>query len=148
MRPAAGLTLLELLVALALATVLAGLAVPALERPRAAWRLQAATRQVVMDLKLARARAIAAGVPQRVRFAVPGTSYRHERQRAPGTWVASGPATALPDGVAIADCTAAGDAVGFRPRGHAASFGALTLRNEHDETRQVVVDIAGRLRVQ
>lgn len=146
-RPAA-FTLLELLIALALAGVLIGIAVPALNRPRETWRLQAAARQVVMDLKLARARAIASGTSQRLRFAVPGAAYQHERQRAPGAYAASGPATALPDGVTVADCTAAGDAVSFRPRGHAASFGTITLRNRYDETRRVVVDIAGRLRVQ
>ena len=50
-------------------------------------------------------------LPQMLRFAVPGTAYQHERQRAPGAFAASGPATALPDGITVADCTAAGDAV-------------------------------------
>lgn len=143
-----GLTLLELVVALTLAGVLGAVAVPTVQRQLERWRLAAAVRQVVMDLKLARARAIAGGTAQRVRFAVPGTSYRRERQQRPGgDYAPVGPATALPDGVWVVDCTAAGDGIGFRPRGHAITFGTVTLRGAAGDERQVVVDIAGRLRV-
>lgn len=142
-----GFTLLELLIAITLAGVLSAVAVPAVQRQVERWRLGAAARQVVMDLKVARGRAILDGATQRLRFAVPGASYQRERQRPGGAYAASGPATPLPDGVRVVDCTAAGDGIGFRPRGHAISFGTVTLRNASGDERQVVVDIAGRLRV-
>lgn len=143
-----GFTLFELLIALALAGVLGAVAVPAVQRQLERLRLAAAARQVVMDLKLARARAIAGGAAQRVHFAVPGGSYQHERQRPGGAYAPTGPATALPDGVRVVDCTAAGDGIGFRPRGHAITFGTVTLRDAAGDERRVVVDIAGRMRVQ
>lgn len=143
-----GFTLLELLVAVALAGVLGAVAVPEARRQLERWRLSAAARQVVMDLKVARARAIAGGAAQRVHFAVPGGSYQHERQRPGGAYAPIGPVTALPDGVRVVDCTAAGDGIGFRPRGHAISFGTVTLRDAVGDERLVVVDIAGRMRVQ
>lgn len=144
---ARGFTLLELLVALALFAATAGLAVPAWQRQLDTWRLAAATRQVVMDLKVARARAISAGATYRVRFPEDAAHYVLERQQSGGAYAAAAPATALPDGVRIDACTAAGSGVSFRPRGHAATFGTITLRNPSG-VRQVVVDIAGRLRVQ
>lgn len=143
-----GFTLLELLVALALIAVLTGTALLGYRRALAGWRLSAAARQVVMDLKLARARAILDATSHRLRFAVPGTSYQHERRRASGTYEASGPPTSLPTDIVIAACTAVGSGISFRPRGHAGTFGSVTLRNSDGDQRAVVVDIVGRTRVQ
>ncbi len=143
-----GFTLLELLVALALLAATSGLAVPAWQRQLDDWRLAAATRQVVMDLKVARARSISSGVTHRVHFPDAAAQYTLERQQAGGAYAAAAPATALPDGVRVVECTAAGSGVSFRPRGHAAAFGTITLRNRAGAERQVVVDIAGRMRVQ
>jgi hypothetical protein len=112
------------------------------------WRLGAAARQVVMDLKVARGRAIIGGAAHRLHFAVPGGSYQLERQRPGGAYAAISPRTLLPDGVRVVDCTASGDGIGFRPRGHAITFGTVTLRNGSGDERRVIVDIAGRMRVQ
>lgn len=143
-----GFTLLEALIALALLGVLAAIGVPTAQRQIERWRIAAAARQVVMDLKVARGRAIIGGAAHRLRFAVPGDSYRLERQRPGGAYAAVGPSTPLPDGVRVVDCTAAGDGIGFRPRGHAITFGTVTLRNGRGDERRVIVDIAGRMRVQ
>lgn len=143
-----GFTLLELLIALALAAVLGAGALLEYRRTLAGVRLAAATRQVVMDLKLARARAILGSATHRVRFPVPGTSYQHERQRISGTYEPTGPATPLPADVTVAGCSGAGSGISFRPRGHAAAFGSIVLRNRDGAERAVVVDIVGRMRVQ
>jgi prepilin-type N-terminal cleavage/methylation domain-containing protein len=143
-----GFTLLELLIAVSLGAVLAGTALLGYRRMLAGWRLDAAARQVVMDLKLARAWAILDSATHRVRFAVPGTSYQHERQRPSGTYEPNAPPTVLPPDVEIADCTGAGSGISFRPRGYAAAFGTVALRNRDGATRAVVVDIMGRMRVQ
>jgi len=143
-----GFTLLELVVAMTLIAVLAGAALPGLARMLAGWRLSAAARQVVMDLKLARARAMLDSATHRVRFPVPGSGYQHERQRASGVYEPTGPRTGLPGDVEIIACSAAGSGISFRPRGHAGAFGSVTLRNSVGDQRAVVVDIVGRIRVQ
>jgi prepilin-type N-terminal cleavage/methylation domain-containing protein len=145
---ASGFTLFELLIALALATVLAATAVPELRRSLAGWRINAAARLVVMDLKHARARAIAESATHRIRFATPGGAYQLERQRANGAYTDIGPSTQLGDGILVVECTAPGSGVAFRPRGHAATFGTVRLRNATGDERRVVIDIAGRMRVQ
>ena len=143
-----GFSLLELLIAVALVAVLTGTALVTGPRLLAGWRLAAAARQIVMDLKLARARAILASATHRVHFAVSGTTYRHERQRPSGSYDPIAPPTSLPDDVAIASCTAAGSGISFRPRGNAGAFGTVTVRNTYGDQRAVVVDIVGRVRVQ
>jgi prepilin-type N-terminal cleavage/methylation domain-containing protein len=148
MGNARGLTLLELLIALSLCTILAGAATLGLPRMLAEWRLRAAARQVLMDLKFTRARAILASASHRLRFPVPGTTYQHQRQRPSGTYESIGPPTELPPEVTIVGCSGAGSGISFRPRGHAGAFGTVTLRNRDGGERAVVVDIVGRLRVQ
>ena len=143
-----GFTLLELLIGLALCAVLAGTALLGVPRMLAGWRLSAAARQVVMDLKLTRARAILDSATHRLRFAAPGTTYQHERQRPSGAYEPVGPAISLPADVEIADCSGAGSGISFRPRGQAGAFGTVTLRNHDGDQRAVVVDIVGRTRVQ
>lgn len=143
-----GLTLLELLVAVALLGVLAAVGVPSVQRQIERWRIGAAARQVVMDLKAARGRAILGGAAYRVHFTVPGDRYQLERQRAGGTYAAVSPPVLLPHGVRVVDCTATADGIGFRPRGHAITFGTVTVRNGSGDERRVIVDIAGRIRVQ
>ena len=143
-----GFSLLELVVALCLAAVLTAAALLGYQRMLAGWRLNAAARQVVMDLKLARARAILDSATHRIRFAVPGTSYQHERQRPSGTYAPSGPPIQLPSDIEIVGCTGAGLGLSFRPRGYAGTFGTVALRNRDGDQRAVVVDIAGRIRVQ
>ena len=143
-----GFTLLELLIAVALIAILTGAALLGYQRTLAGARLNAAARQVVMDLKLTRARALLDGATHRVRFTVPGRSYQHERQRPDGGYEAAGPPTDLPADVDVVGCTGAGSGISFRPRGLAGAFGTVALRNRDGAERDVVVDIAGRLRVQ
>ena len=88
------------------------------------------------------------GRSTRVHFAVPGGTYQRERQRG-ATYVAVGPPTS-PARRRRSRSTArrSASSVGFRPRGHAATFGSVTLRDADGDERRVVVDIAGRMRVE
>src|SRR5258706_8335499 len=144
---ARGFTILELIVALALIGVLAAAAgwraiawVPEL-------RLEAAARQVVLELRLMRGRAMAEQSYHRLFFAPANETYRRQ-QRSGATYQNDGAPVALPPGIDLVDCTAANAAISFAPRGTAASFGRVTLRNANGRERQVIVDIVGRVRVQ
>jgi Tfp pilus assembly protein FimT len=140
--------MLELLTALAIASIVGGTALLGYRETMADWRLNAAVRQVVMDLKATRSRAIMENAGQRICFAVPSTRYQRQRQDASRNYVDIGAPTSLPDGIETTDCTARDDAVTFQPRGHASSFGAITVRNAKGTERRIVVDMAGRLRVE
>jgi prepilin-type N-terminal cleavage/methylation domain-containing protein len=144
---ARGFTVLELVVALALIGVLAAAA----GWRALAWlpelRLEAAARQVVLDLRWTRARAMAEQTYRRLVFAPAGETYRRQR-RSGTTYQNDGPPIGLPAGIDLFDCSAANAAISFAPRGTAASFGRVTLRNANGRERQVIVDIVGRVRVQ
>lgn len=143
-----GLSLAELLAALALAGVIAGTSLAGYSRMLSQWRLNAAARQVVMDLKAARVRAIMENVSQRVHFVTPGTHYQRQREDESRRYADDWPPTALPAGIQTVACTASGANITFQPRGHASTFGTISLRNAEGMQRRVVVDIAARLRVE
>jgi hypothetical protein len=144
---ARGFTVLELVIALGLA---GGLGAMAAWRA-VAWlpelRLDMAARQVVLDLRLTRGRAMAEQSQRRLVFATADDTYRRQR-RIGALYESEGPPIPLPPGIDLLDCSAAGAAIAFAARGTAASFGRVTLRNVNGRERQVVVDMVGRVRVQ
>jgi len=143
---ARGYTVLELLVVAGLIGALAALGAWRAAEWLPEQRLEAATRQVVLDLRLARGRALAEQRPTRLAFSLADGSYRPQ-QRVDGVFADSGPAVSLPPGIALAACSAPGDAIAFSPRGTASSFGSLALRNPRGRERRVIVDMVGRVRV-
>jgi Tfp pilus assembly protein FimT len=143
-----GLSVLELLTAVLIASILSGTAVLGYGRMLASWRLNAAVRQIVMDLKVTRSRAITENTGQRIRFVVPSSLYQRQRREASSAYADVGEPISLPDGIETIDCTARDATVTFQPRGHASTFGTITLRNPEGAERRIVVDMAGRLRVE
>ena len=143
-----GLSLLEVLVALSVALLVAGAAIAQYGTMLSGWRLNAAARQVVMDLKLTRARAMTTETDHRLLFTEQTSGYQRQQKQPSGTYANDGPAIALPDGITVIGCTAVASSVTFRPRGHASTFGTITLTNADGGQRQIVVDIVGRMRVQ
>ncbi len=133
--------------ALSLASILAGIAALSHHALRPRLDLRDAARQVVMDLKVARLRAAAENVNHRIVFTNGGGTYQPQRKNG-SSYTNTAPAVPLPPDIVVADCTANGNAIGFRPRGNAATFGTVTIRNRFGEARQIVVDIAGQVRVQ
>jgi general secretion pathway protein H len=144
---AGGWTLLEVVVVVGLMSILAGTAVLAHQAARPMLDLSAGVRQVAMELRVARMRAISDGVGYRVVFAAGGAAYQKQRQGS-STYLDDGPPVALPRGVVVAGCNGSGGAISFRPRGNAGSFGTVTIQNGNGDQRQVVVNIAGRVRIQ
>lgn len=143
---ARGVTVLEVVVVAALIGVATGFGAWRAVEWLPDLRLDAAARQVVMDLRLARARAMAE--QERRRLLVAAGAGVYLRQRAAGSsWSDDGPPVSLPDGIRAVACTAPGGAFTFAPRGTAATFGTLALRNVRGRERRIVVDIVGRVRV-
>jgi Tfp pilus assembly protein FimT len=147
MEDASGLSVLELVITLGLTAVLAGFSILGHHALRPGLNLTIATRQVLMDLQVARMRAVAHNADQRIVFASGGTSYRLQRRNG-SKYDDEGQPVELPAGIIVRDCTAATSAISFRPRGTAGTFGTLTLQNSQGDIRRVVVDIAGHVRVQ
>src|SRR5262245_37578263 len=96
-----GLTILEILISLSIIAIVTGIALPSFATLRAQSRLNAAARQIVLDLKVARARAIGDLAGHRVRFVVRAPTYQHQRQRGDGSYADDGAPVALPDGVGV-----------------------------------------------
>jgi Tfp pilus assembly protein FimT len=141
------LSVLELLVVLALMAILAGFAVLDHQAMRPGLDLRMAARQVVLDLRVARMRAVAEHVTRRVVFPAGTATYQPQRKNGSG-YVDDGIAVRLPRGIVISDCNATGSGIGFKARGNAATFGTVVLGNSRGETRRVIVDIAGQVRAQ
>ncbi len=146
MDHASGLTLLELVIVLSIASVLAGTTVLAHQALRPGLILSMAARQVVMDLKIARMRAVTDHVSYRLRF--PGGSGTYQAQRKSGTgYDDEGRPVPLPQGIIVVDCTGRDQSISFVPRGNAGSFGTVTIGNARGEARHISVNIAGQVRV-
>jgi len=143
-----GLTVIELIAAVAVAGILGGTAVSSYHSMLADWRLNAAARQLIVDLQRARAQAVAENAGHRLQFTLPAQSYARQREADPSVYEPLGNPTALPEGVEVVGCTARGAAVGFAPRGHASTFGTITLRGASGREHRVIVDIAGRARIE
>jgi prepilin-type N-terminal cleavage/methylation domain-containing protein len=142
-----GVTLLELIVAIAIAATLAGIGVLAYARMVDDLRLNQAARQIFLDLTATRARALADNVGRRLVFESDRDVYQPQQQV--GTdYRDDGTCIVLPPGIDLAECTASGSAVAFRPRGNAGTFGTITIRNRVNRERRIVIDIAGRIRVE
>jgi len=147
MTKTSGFSLLELMVVVSIAAILGGISVLSQQAMRPRLDLAMAARQVAMDLKVARMHAVTDNTNYRVVF--PDSSARYQHQRKNGNdYVDDGVTTALPRGIVIAECTASDNAISFRPRGNAATFGTVALRNANGDVRKIIVDIAGEVRVQ
>lgn len=108
-------------------------------------RLHWAGQQLSLDLQRARLRAVAENVDWRL--VLRDDTYQVQRSTG-AAYVDVGSSTPLPVGIRITSCTAPGCIIRFRPMGNAATFGAVTLRHAIGRERRVIVNIAGRVRVE
>ena len=142
-----GITLFEVLTALALTSILAGTAVANFRTTRHQWQLEVATRQIALDLRAARVKAIASSTTHRLRFEAPGSRYDREISTANRIFIRDGETRDLPRGTTVTKCNGRNSAISFRPRGNAGSFGTITVANANGDTRDIVIDMAGRVRI-
>src|SRR6185295_12502442 len=106
-----------------------------------------ASRQILLDLRLARSRAITERLNHRLVFVPASETYRRQR-RPEGTYEDEGPPVTLPAGIDLVDCNATVKAITFAPRGTASTFGTITLRAPNGDQRRIITDMVGRVRVQ
>lgn len=142
-----GFTVLELIVALSIAFIVMGIALPAFLSWLPTLRLSSAARQVAADLQVARMKAISQNTKYRVTFvgAIPGaTSYKVEKDNS-GSFVAESGPFSLPDGITVSAVSATSE---FQPRGTANAASQITLQNSSNETKTVEVVVVGRVKIQ
>jgi prepilin-type N-terminal cleavage/methylation domain-containing protein len=147
MGTTSGLSLLELIIVLAVASILAGIGVLGHQALRPRLNLGLAARQVVMDLKLARMHAVTDHVNHRIVFSSESRTYQAQRKSGQG-YKDEGPPVSLPEGIVVASCTANDHSIMFVPRGNAGTFGTIAIRNTQGDERRVIVNIAGQVRIQ
>ncbi len=140
-----GFTLIELIVAIGIFSLLIAIATPFWASLLPGYQLNSAAQQIAADLQSASTRAMA----QYRRFKVvfnSATSYSLQREQTPGAGdyaVFRGPIN-LPLGItAVSDNTPV-----FQTRGNASPGATITLTNSKGETKTVAVDLTGLVDVQ
>ena len=139
-----GFSLLELLIALGLVSIV--LATAALGWPHvdAALQLDAGLHQIAADLHAAQTLAIASAAHVRLVFPVGGTAYRRERMDDAGVYQAD-LSRQLPPGIQIADANSGGDLV-FSARGQGEN-GTVTLADRSGIRRGIRLNQRGRVTI-
>ena len=138
----AGFSFVELLVTLAIGGILAAVAAPRIPVMLASYDVAEATRQVALDLRLARGRAITSNGHARLQF--DGYTYTPQRESAPGsgTYVSDGALQKLASTVTV---TTNPGAPTFDSRGLTTQAYTVTLSNSYGTTKTITVTTIGRI---
>lgn len=138
-----GFTVLELIVAIAIAMIVLGIAVPSFMTWLPTLRLSSGARQVATDLQVARMKAISQNTKFRINFGtLPASTYVVEKDSG-GFSADSGPFS-LPEGITVTAVSATSE---FQPRGTASATSTITLQNVNSETKSVQIAIVGRVTI-
>ena len=135
---------MEVLVAMALFTVLYAIAVPNLQAMRAPYALDSAAFQVAAHLNMARQRAIARNVRYRVAFSPSG--YHLERETSPNTFVTDSGTFAPPHEVTIGSPSPANPV--FNTRGMLAANVSIPISVDGVGTKTVMTNVLGHSTVE
>ena len=134
-----GFTLMELLAAIGVASILMAIAIPSFLSTLPGLRLTDAARQVATDLQQIRMKAIAQNIPYQISF----STSTYVLQKCNGSCTNDSGNIALPEGITVT----ASAAPQFQPRGTAAADATITLSNGSSSTR-VCVKTVGRVNIQ
>jgi type IV fimbrial biogenesis protein FimT len=134
-----GFTLIELMAAIGVASILMAIAIPSFLSTLPSLRLTDAARQVATDLQQIRMKAIAQNIPYQITF----STSTYVLQRCNGSCTNDSGNIALPEGITVTASTAPQ----FQPRGTAAAAATITLSNGSSSTR-VCVKTVGRVNIQ
>ena len=139
-----GMTLIEVLVAMALFTVLYAIAVPNLQAMRAPYALESAVYQMASHMSMARQRAIARNKRHRLVFA--SGSYHLEQEASPNSFVNDSATFAMPDGVVIGSPNPSNPI--FNSRGMLAAAVSVTVSIAGVGTKTVTTNVLGHTTIQ
>ena len=142
-----GFSLVELLVVIALISIVSAFAVPTWQRYAAKTDLKTAAREVMADLSNTKQRAVEENLDvYRLTFNVAGNSYVLSRTDTGTVWTKS--VASFGNGISINSVNfSGGSIVSFQKRG-TVSMGNMTLRNGLGATATITVNSAGRTYVQ
>ena len=143
-RRQAGYSLIEVLVACAIAGAIAGAAAPRLPTMMASFALQNATFQIANDLRLARQRAIATNGKGRIVFGADNYQRRREDPVGSGTFVDDGAVEEMPTGITVTSTPANPT---FDSRGLVVAPYTITVGNNYTTTKTITVTAIGRVTV-
>lgn len=161
MKKQEGFTIMELMVVLAITAIIMAIAIPNMVSWRQSQQFSRATRQVYSDMQKARMSAISSNTFAFVQFDVANNAYLAWRDVPGGAAGALDPGTDvivqqgdMPPGIIIARVTFPGATACFSPMGlgrttgGALNSGSVFLQNQAGEQRSIVMDTAGRTKIQ
>ena len=141
-----GFSLIELMIVIALISIVSAIAVPSWQKYRANTNLKTAAREVMADLSNAKQRAIEENLKYSITFNVAGNNYVLSPTDT-GVTLWTKFLDSFGSGIVIDSVTFTGSVVNFQKRG-TASLGNVRLRNGLGSTAEITVNITGRTRVQ
>ena len=139
-----GFTVIELMVVLAVAVIVMGVALPNMMSWLPTYRLSAGARQLAGDLQLARMKAISQNTKYRLKFTT-ANFYEFEKESGGTFSTESGPFS-LPDGITVTGTTPFTTSE-FQARGTVNAGGVITLKNINNLEKTVQVNIVGRVAI-
>lgn len=144
---AGGFTLVELMVAVALIGILAGIAVPNILANLPTFRLHSAARQIMTDINYARGRAASLNREYRIRFDVSTDTYdveKGDKVTGSNTWDLEKTVNHLAeDAIHVKSVTR--NPVYARPTGTMTNT-TITLENSNGQWLEITASIVGRLK--
>jgi type II secretion system protein H len=143
-----GFTTTELLIAVAMIGMLAGIATPSLQQWLSTMRVDTAAREMAATLQLSKMRAVTENTRYRMSFDLSHNAYVSQRESL-GAWHNVEAPTRLPAGLRLVSVSAGRNPLYFEPLGTAPGGNAvITLQNARGRTRTVSISTGGRVKVQ
>lgn len=148
-----GFTLIEIIVVIAIIGIVSMIVIPNMIGWRGERKLEGAARNFMSDMQLARLKAIRESEDVAVLVNPAADSYSvfvdvdKDDAIDAGEEILRNNIT-MPSGIDITGTTLAGDVTRFNSRGRPNVIGRVTFQNTAGNTRQVFVNLVGRLRVQ
>jgi prepilin-type N-terminal cleavage/methylation domain-containing protein len=143
-RATRGYSIIEMLTAMALSTILLMVAVPRFVQLKGPYVLRQTTQQIAAEFQKTRMRAIARNQRYRFQYASTNQTYTIQREQAPGSWVTESTGQ-LPTGATI---TMPGTTPIFDTRGMLNQTAAIPVTvSGYSSTKTVTINVLGNVTI-